>query len=70
MREQRLEILTIMMRYPQISEFIRNGWNKDTLYHCLAARFIYLLSSTTQILVVTYKDAILKTQDVPDDVII
>ena len=41
--------------------------NKDTLYQCLAERFVDLHSSATQILVVTYKDAILKTQDVPDE---
>ena len=40
--------------------------NKDTLYHYLAERFIDFHYSTTQILVVTYIDAILKTQDVPD----
>ena len=44
---------------------IRNSLNKDTLYQYIAERFIDLHSSATQILVVTYKDAILKTQDVP-----
>ena len=48
-------------------DFIRNSLNKDTLYQYLAERFIDLHSSATQILVVTYKDATLKTQDVPDE---
>ena len=47
-------------------DFIRNSLNKDTLYQYLAERFIDLYSSATQILAVTYKDAILKTHDVPD----
>ena len=46
-------------------DFIRNNLNKDTLYQFLAERLIDLHFHTTQILVVTYKDAILKTQDVP-----
>ena len=48
-------------------DFIRNSLNKDTLYQYLAERFIDFLSSATQLLVVTYKDAILKTQNVPDE---
>ena len=48
-------------------DFIRNSLNKDTLYQYLAERFIDLHSSVTKILVVTYKDAILKTQDIPDE---
>ena len=48
-------------------DFIRNSLNKDALYQYLAERFIDLYSSTTQILVVTYKDAILKTEYTPDD---
>ena len=50
-------------------DFLRNSLNKDTLHQYLAERFIYLHSCTTstpQILVVTYKNTILKTQDVPD----
>ena len=46
---------------------IRNSSNKDTLYQYLTERFIGLYSSASQILVITYKDAILKTQDVPDE---
>ena len=48
-------------------DFIRNSLNKDTLYQYLAERFIDFHSSATQILVVTYNDAILKTQDLPDE---
>ena len=48
-------------------DFIRNSLNKETLYQYLAKRSINLHSSTTQILIVTNKDAILKTQDVPDE---
>ena len=48
-------------------DFIRNSLKKDTLYQYLAERFIDLHSSATQILVVTYKNAILKTQDVPNE---
>ena len=48
-------------------DFVRNSLNKDTLYKYLAERFIDLHSSATQILVVTYKYAILKTQDIPDE---
>ena len=48
-------------------DFIRNSLNKDTLYQHLAEIFIHLHSSATQILVVTYKDANLKTQDVPNE---
>ena len=48
-------------------DFIRNSLNKDTLYQCLAERFTDLHSPATQILVVTYKNAILKTQDAPDE---
>ena len=50
-----------------LKDFIRNSLNKDTLYQYLAERFIVLYSCTTQIVVVTYKDAILKTQDDPDE---
>ena len=49
------------------TDFIRNSLNKDTLYQYLGEKFIDLHSSATQILVVTYKDAILKTQDLPDE---
>ena len=49
------------------NDFIRNIFNKDTLYQYLAERFIDLHSSATQIRVVTYKDTILKIQDVPDE---
>ena len=48
-------------------DFIRNSLNKDSLYQYLAERFIDFYSSTTKKLVVTYKDAILKTQYVPDE---
>ena len=48
-------------------DFIRNSLKKDAYYQYLAERFIDLHSSTTQILVVSYKDAILKTKDVPDE---
>ena len=44
--------------------FIRNSSSKDTLYQYLAERFIDLHSSATQVLVVIYKEAIMKTQDV------
>ena len=47
-------------------DFIRNSLNKETLYQYLAGRFIVLHSSATQILVVTYSDAILKIKDVPN----
>ena len=49
------------------NDFIRNSFNEDTLYQYLAERFIDLHSSATQIRVVTYKDTILKIQDVPDE---
>ena len=48
-------------------DFIRNSLNKDTLYQYLVERLIDLHCSTIQILVVTHKDAILKTEDVPDE---
>ena len=48
-------------------DFIRNSFSKNTLYQYLAKRFIDLHSSTTQIVVVTYKDAVLKTQDISDE---
>ena len=43
-------------------DFIRNSLIKDTLYQYLAERFTDRHSFTTQILVITYKNAILKTQ--------
>ena len=46
------------------NDFIRNSSSKDTLYQYLAERFIDLHSSATQVLVVIYKEAIMKTQDV------
>ena len=48
-------------------DFIRNSLNKDTLYQYLAETLIDLQFSATQILAVTYKDTILKIQDVPDE---
>ena len=48
-------------------DFIRNSLNKDELYQYLAERFIDPHSSAIQILVATYKDAKLKTQDVLDE---
>ena len=50
-----------------LKDFIKNSLNKDILYQYLAERFIDLHSYATEILVVTYKDAILNTQDVPDE---
>ena len=46
------------------NDFIRNSSSKDTLYQYLAERFIDLHSFATQVLVVIYKEAIMKTQDV------
>ena len=46
------------------NDFIRNSWSKDTLFQYLAERFIDLHSSATQVLVVIYQEAIMKTQDV------
>ena len=67
MTEKHLEISTIMMRYPQIFRKIcitsRNRLNKYTLYQYLAKRLIDFHSFTTQILVLTNKDSILKTKD-------
>ena len=68
MKEQRLEIPTIWwdtLKFPK--RFHKKILSKSTLYQYLAERFIDLHSSTTQIFAVTYKDAILKTQDVPDE---
>ena len=48
-------------------DFIRNGLNKDTLYQYLAERIININSFTSQILVVTDKDVILKTHNVLDE---
>ena len=46
-------------------DFITNSLNKNTLYQYLAEIFNDLHSSTAQTLLVTHKDAILKTQDAP-----
>ena len=48
-------------------DFIRNGLNKDTLYQYLAERIIDINSFTSQTLVVTDKDVILKTHNVLDE---
>ena len=48
-------------------DFIRNSLSKYTLYQYLIERFTDLHSSTIQVPVVIYKDAILKTQNAPDE---
>ena len=66
MWEKSFEILTTMIRYSQISRKILSEQREQR--HTVSV-FIDIRSSTTELLVVTYKDAILKTQDFLDEAI-